>query len=250
MKINLRIWRQANADAAGSFQDFNGLEVSPDMSFLEMLDVVNRNLEGDGQEPVTFDSDCREGICGACGAVVNGEAHGPGHGSTLCQVHMRSFSDGDTIVVEPWRGAGFPVLKDLMVDRTSFDRIIQAGGYITARTGAAPDANAMPIGKDVADKAMTAAECIGCGGCVAACPNASAMLFVSAKVSHLGYTPQGQAQRYTRVKDMVETMDAEGFGGCTNHGECEAACPKEISVEFIARLNRDLVKAHLGRTVN
>lgn len=245
MKVNLRIWRQKGPNDSGAFQEFPNVEVLEEMSFLEMLDVVNRGLEAKGDEVVAFDSDCREGICGACGAVVNGEAHGPGHASTLCQVHLRSFSDGETITIEPWRAKAFPVLKDLMVDRSSFDRIIQAGGYITARTGSAPDANAMPIGKVVADEAMEAATCIGCGACVAACPNASAMLFTSAKVSHLGLLPQGQAQRDDRVLRMVETMDEEGFGGCTNHAECEAVCPKEIGVKFIARLNRDLVKSNL-----
>jgi succinate dehydrogenase / fumarate reductase iron-sulfur subunit len=217
------------------------------MSFLEMLDVINVKLEASGSEPVCFDSDCREGICGSCGAVVNGEAHGPGTRSTLCQVHMRSFKDGDTITVEPFRAKAFPVIRDLMVDRSAFDKIIQAGGFITARTGSAPEANAAPIGKQVADEAFDAATCIGCGACVAACPNASAMLFVSAKVSHLGMLPQGQPQRLARVEDMVAAMDAAGFGACSNHGECEAACPKGISLKFIARLNQDLVQAAFTR---
>jgi succinate dehydrogenase / fumarate reductase iron-sulfur subunit len=246
VKVNLRVWRQSGPDAAGGFESFDGVEVTPEMSFLEMLDVVNRGLEGGGRDPIAFDHDCREGICGSCGAVVNGEAHGPGRRSTLCQVHMRSFSDGDTITLEPFRAKAFPVLKDLLVDRSAFDRIIQSGGYISVRTGSAPDGNALLIGKVVADDAMSAAECIGCGACVAACPNASAMLFASAKVSHLGLLPQGQPQRYDRVRDMVAKMDEEGFGGCTNHGECEAACPKGISVRYIARLNADLVASNLG----
>ncbi|MCB9662930.1 MAG: succinate dehydrogenase/fumarate reductase iron-sulfur subunit [Alphaproteobacteria bacterium] len=246
MKVNLRIWRQKGPDAPGAFQDFSGVEVVPEMSFLEMLDEVNRDLEAKGQEPVVFDSDCREGICGSCGAVVDGTAHGPGRQQTLCQLHMRSFQDGDTITVEPWRAAAFPVVRDLMVDRSAFDRIIQAGGYVTARTGSAPDANAVPIGKPEADAAFDAATCIGCGACVAACPNASAMLFVSAKSGHLGLLPQGQPQRYSRAEAMVQTMDGEGFGGCSNHGECEAACPKGIGVSYIARLNRDLLRAASG----
>ncbi len=245
MRVHLRIWRQSGPDAPGELEEFQDVEVVPEMSFLEMLDVINIRLEGQDKEPVTFDHDCREGICGACGAVVNGYAHGPGSRTTLCQLHLRSFNDGDTITIEPWRAKAFPVVKDLMVDRTAFDRIIQSGGYITARTGSAPDAHAIPIGKEIADEAMSAAECIGCGACVAACPNASAMLFVSAKVSHLGSLPQGQAQRLSRVQSMVDTMDEEGFGGCTNHKECEAACPKSISTRFIARLNRDLVKSSL-----
>lgn len=246
MKINLRVWRQAGPDAQGSFERFDGLQISPDMSFLEVLDVVNVRLEAEGKAPIAFDHDCREGICGSCGAVVNGIAHGPGRRSTLCQVHMRTFKDGDEITVEPFRAKAFPIVRDLVVDRSAFDRIVQSGGFITVRTGSAPDANATPIGKPVADLAMNAAECIGCGACVAACPNASAMLFTSAKVSHLGLLPQGQPQRYSRVVEMVRTHDAEGFGSCTNHGECEAACPKAISLENIARLNRDLIGATLG----
>ncbi len=248
MKVNLRVWRQSGPDATGRFEEFNGVEVVPEMSFLELLDLVNRDLEGSGKEPIAFDHDCREGICGSCGAMVNGEAHGPGRQSTLCQVHLRSFNDGDTLTVEPFRAKAFPVVRDLMVDRTAFDHIIQSGGYITARPGSAPDGNTVLIGKPVADDAMSAAECIGCGACVAACPNASAMLFVSAKVAHLGLLPQGQPQRYDRVAAMVDTMDAEGFGGCTNHAECEAACPKGISVKYIARLNRDLVVSKVGST--
>ncbi len=246
MKVTLKVWRQSGPDAEGAFETFTDVPVDPAMSFLEMLDTVNVQLEAEGKEPVVFDHDCREGICGACGAVVNGLAHGPGKRSTLCQLHLRSFNDGDEITVEPWRASAFPVVRDLMVDRSSFDRIIQAGGYVSVRTGSAPDGNAMPIGKPVADRAMEAATCIGCGACVAACPNASAMLFTSAKVSHLGLVPQGQAERDSRVLGMVDQMDAEGFGGCTNHRECEAACPKGIGVEYIAQLNRDLVRANLG----
>lgn len=245
MKVNLRIWRQESADAAGRFEAFDNVEVTPDMSFLEMLDVLNVSLEEEGQSMVSFDSDCREGICGMCGAVVNGIPHGRGKRSTLCQLHMRSFTDGETITVEPFRANAFPVVKDLMVDRSAFDRIIQSGGFITARVGSAPDANALPIGKDTADTAFDAATCIGCGACVAACPNASAMLFTSAKVAHLNMLPQGNAQKIQRTQDMIGTMDAEGFGSCRNYAECEAACPKGIGVKFIARLNRDLIGASL-----
>lgn len=246
MNVTLKIWRQSGPDAEGAFETFDNVPVVPDMSFLEMLDTVNARLEAQGKEPIAFDHDCREGICGSCGAVVNGFAHGPGKRATLCQLHMRSFDDGAVITVEPWRAKAFPVLKDLMVNRSAFDRIIQAGGFVSVRTGSAPDGNALPIGKTTADEAFEAATCIGCGACVAACPNASAMLFTSAKVSHLGLLPQGQAERDARVLNMVKTMDDEGFGGCTNHRECEAACPKGIDVHFIARLNRDLVRANLG----
>lgn len=245
MKINLRVWRQAGPDAQGSFDEFPSLEISPDMSFLEVLDVVNVSLEGSGKPPIVFDHDCREGICGSCGAVVNGVAHGPEKRTTLCQLHMRKFKDGDTVTVEPFRARAFPVIKDLMVDRSGFDKVIAAGGYITARTGSAPDANSVPIGKAVADLAFDAAQCIGCGACVAACPNASGMLFTSAKVAHLGLLPQGQPQRAERVVNMVDAHDAAGFGACSNHGECEAACPKGVSLENIARLNRDLISATL-----
>jgi succinate dehydrogenase / fumarate reductase iron-sulfur subunit len=210
-----------------------------------MLDVVNEGLIGRGEEPIAFDHDCREGICGTCGMMINGYAHGPRRGTTVCQLHMRSFKDGDTLVIEPWRASSFPVVKDLVVDRGAFDRIIAAGGFISVPTGSAVDGNAIPVPKGVADRAMDAAACIGCGACVAACPNASAMLFTSAKVSHLGLLPQGQAERWTRVRQMVAQMDAEKFGTCTNHYECEAACPKEISVEFIARMNRDYIRASL-----
>ena len=245
MKIKLHIWRQQNQGSEGAFADYELADVSEDMSFLEMLDVLNERLISEGHDPVAFDHDCREGSCGMCGMVVNGEAHGPRRATTTCQLHMRSFKDGDELWIEPWRAEAFPVLKDLVVDRTAFDRIIAAGGYISVRAGSAPEANGMLIPKADADAAFEAAACIGCGACVAACPNASAMLFVSAKVSHLGHMPQGQPERYARVRKMVARMDAEGFGGCTNHRECEAACPKEISITHIARLNRDLIKAQL-----
>ncbi|MEM1031824.1 MAG: succinate dehydrogenase/fumarate reductase iron-sulfur subunit [Myxococcota bacterium] len=244
MKLTLNVWRQKNANSPGHFETYETPDdINPDMSFLEMLDVVNQNLILDGNEPITFDHDCREGICGACGMVVNGEPHGPQRAATTCQLHMRKFKDGDELWIEPWRAAGFPVLKDLMVDRTAFDRIVSAGGYISVRTGSAPDANEIPIGKETADRAMDAAACIGCGACVAACPNASAMLFTAAKVRHLNMLPQGRPEKDRRVMRMVAQMDAEGFGGCTNHLECEAACPKEISTDFIAEMNRDFVQA-------
>ena len=245
MRLKLHVWRQANQAAEGGFGDYELGDVSEDMSFLEMLDVLNERLISEGHDPVAFDHDCREGICGMCGMVVNGEPHGPRRATTTCQLHMRSFKDGDELWIEPWRAEAFPVLKELVVDRSAFDRIIAAGGYISVRAGSAPEANGMLIPKPDADAAFEAAACIGCGACVAACPNASAMLFVSAKVSHLGHMPQGQPERYARVRKMVARMDAEGFGGCTNHRECEAACPKEISITHIARLNRDLIKAQL-----
>ncbi len=241
MKFKLRIWRQKNTQAEGRLVDYDIDDVSADSSFLEMLDLLNEKLILSGEEPVAFDSDCREGICGACGVMVNGIAHGPKAAITTCQLHMRTFADGDTIVVEPWRAKAFPLIKDLIVDRTAFDRIIQTGGYISVSTGSAPDANAIPVPKKVADMAMDAAACIGCGACVAACPNSSAMLFTSAKVSHLNSLPQGQAERYDRAVLMVDAMDAEDFGGCTNIGECSAVCPKEISLDFIAMMNRDLI---------
>jgi succinate dehydrogenase / fumarate reductase iron-sulfur subunit len=245
MRVTLRIWRQRNAADSGHFEVFQKDGVVPEMSFLEMLDALNRELVEQGKEPVAFESDCREGICGTCSLVVNGIPHGPGRGAATCQLYMRRFRDGDTITVEPFRAKAFPVLKDLIVDRSAFDRIIQAGGFVSVNTGGVPDANAIPIPKDDQELAMDAAACIGCGACVAACKNASAMLFVAAKVSHLGLLPQGQPERGTRVRKMVAQMDKEGFGGCTNTYECEAACPKQISVRFIARLNRDYIKASL-----
>jgi succinate dehydrogenase / fumarate reductase, iron-sulfur subunit len=245
MRLLLRIWRQKNADATGAFVTYDAPNVNPDMSFLEMLDIVNEGLIARGEEPVAFDSDCREGICGACGMVINGLAHGGLRGTTACQLHLRHFKDGQTVTIEPWRARAFPVIKDLVVDRTAFDRIIQAGGFISVNTGGTPDANVIPIPKTAADKSMDAAACIGCGACVAACKNASAMLFVSAKVSHLGILPQGEPERDRRALNMVQAMDAEGFGNCTVTGSCEAVCPKEISLEFIARLNRDFGKATL-----
>jgi succinate dehydrogenase / fumarate reductase iron-sulfur subunit len=242
MKLKLHIWRQAGPQAPGAFAAYDLDDVSPDMSFLEMLDVLNESLILKDQEPVVFDNDCREGICGACGMVINGHPHGPQKLTTTCQLHMRQFHDGDELWIEPWRAKAFPVLRDLMVDRSALDRIIEVGGYISVNTGGVPDANAMPIGKDTADLSMDAAACIGCGACVAACPNASASLFTAAKITHLGVLPQGQVERNARAQEMVAQMDAEAFGHCTNHGECEAACPKGISVNFIARMNRDFVR--------
>ena len=252
MNLTLHVWRQANTGAEGRFVTYQAGDVSPDMSFLEMLDVVNEELITKGDQPIAFDHDCREGICGTCGLMINGVAHGPQAATTTCQLHMRHFSDGDELTIEPWRATAFPVLKDLVVDRGALDRIIQAGGYISASTGSAQDANALPVPKESADLAMDAAACIGCGACVAACPNASAMLFTAAKVSHLGLLPQGQPERFQRVIRMVDQMDEEGFGGCTNIGECSAVCPKEISMDFIAQMNRDLLRASLfsGRTSN
>jgi len=243
LNLKLNVWRQKNAESEGGFETYNAPGVSTDMSFLEMLDVVNEELITTGADPIAFDHDCREGICGTCSMVIDGRPHGPKERTTACQLHMRSFQDGDTIAIEPWRAAAFPVQKDLIVDRGAFDRIIAAGGFISAPTGSAQDANSLPISKQNADLAMDAAACIGCGACVAACPNASAMLFVSAKVSQLALLPQGQPERYKRVRDMVAQMDAEEFGTCTNHGECEASCPKGISVENIARMNRDYLWA-------
>lgn len=245
MNLTLKIWRQRNRDDAGKFATYQISNVSPDMSFLEMLDVLNVDLIKKGDEPVAFDHDCREGICGSCGLMVDGRAHGPGRGVATCQVHMRSFRDGDVVVIEPWRAGPFPVIKDLIVDRTSFDRIMQAGGYVSVKTGGAPDGNAIPISKPVSDEAFDAAACIGCGACVAACPNSSAMLFVAAKISHLALLPQGGPERKARALRMVEQMDKEGFGNCSNNYACEAECPKEISVAHIARLNREFLKAKL-----
>lgn len=247
MKVTLKIWRQSKKTEKGKFVRYEPEGIEPDMSFLEMLDVLNQQLEAKGEEPVAFESDCREGICGSCSMVINGRPHGPNKRTTACQLHMRSFKDGDTIFIEPWRARAFPIEKDLVVDRGAFDRIIQSGGYVSARTGSAPDANSIPIAKDDAEKAMDAAACIGCGACVAACPNGSAMLFTAAKVSHLALLPQGQAERDRRVKEMVKTMDDELFGSCTNFGECQEACPKGISISFIGQMNREFIRATLAR---
>lgn len=246
MKIKLRVWRQKDSRAQGRVETYEAPDVNPDMSFLEMLDVVNEGLIAKGQDPIAFDHDCREGICGACSLVINGVPHGPDRGTTTCQLHMRKFKDGDEIVVEPWRAKAFPVLKDLVVDRSAFDRIIQAGGFISVNTGGAQDANALPVAKSDADRAFDAAACIGCGACVAACKNASAMLFTAAKISHLALLPQGHPERHRRALAMVQKMDEEGFGNCTNQFECEAVCPKEISVDFIAKMNREYLRASLG----
>ena len=242
MRLTLNIWRQADSSAKGKMHTYELDSVSEDMSFLEMLDVLNEQLNEAGEEPIAFDSDCREGICGMCGLVVNGEPHGP-EVTTTCQLHMRSFKDGDKITIEPWRASAFPVLKDLCVDRSAFDRIIQQGGYISVNTGAAPEAHSIQVPKDHADRAFDVATCIGCGACVAACPNGSASLFMGAKITHLGELPQGQAERDHRVVNMVAQHDHEGFGGCTNIGECAAACPKEIPLDVIAQMNRDLLTA-------
>jgi succinate dehydrogenase / fumarate reductase iron-sulfur subunit len=247
LTLTVKVWRQAGPDSPGRLVDYPIDGISPDMSFLEMLDVVNEGLIARGEDPIAFDSDCREGICGTCGLTVNGVPHGPDRGSTVCQLHMRRFRNGETITVEPWRARAFPILKDLIVDRTAFDRIIRGGGYISENTGSAPDGNAIPVPRDLAEQAMDVAQCIGCGACVAACKNASAALFTSAKISHLALLPQGQPERYRRVAQMVERMDAEGFGSCSNEGECEAVCPKEIKITAIARMNRDYLKATLTR---
>jgi succinate dehydrogenase / fumarate reductase, iron-sulfur subunit len=239
MNLTLKVWRQKHAQDAGRFETVQATEITPDMSFLEMLDVVNDQLTLQGREPIACDSDCREGICGTCSLVINGRPHGGEHGTTVCQLHMRHFQDGETITIEPWRARAFPVVCDLVCDRTALDRIIQAGGFISVNTGGAPDGNALPVPKSDADQAMDAAACIGCGACVAACKNASAMLFVAAKVSHLGLLPQGKPERDRRVLNMVRAMDEAGFGNCTVMGSCEAVCPKEVSLSFIARMNRD-----------
>lgn len=243
MKVHLKVWRQAGPTAQGRLVDYTAENVSPDMSFLEMLDSVNEQIIAKGEEPIAFDSDCREGICGTCGCLVDGRPHGPDAGTTVCQLHMRRYKDGDTIVIEPWRAKAFPVLRDLVVDRSAFDRIIQAGGYTSVNTGGAPDANAILIPKTVADEAFESATCIGCGACVAACKNASAALFTSAKVTHLALLPQGQVEARARVVAMVDAMDENGFGGCSNEGECEAVCPKGISLKNIATMNREYRKA-------
>lgn len=245
MNLTLHVWRQKNANDKGSFVTYEAKGIIPDMSFLEMLDVVNEDLIMRGEEPIAFDSDCREGICGTCSMVINGIAHGGLRGTTACQLHMRHFKDGDTITIEPWRAKAFPVIRDLVTDRSAFDRIIQAGGFVSVNTGGAPDANSVPVPKTDADEAMDAAACIGCGACVAACKNASAMLFVSAKVSHLALLPQGKPEAERRVLNMVKQMDSEGFGNCTVTGSCEAVCPKEISIDFIAKMNREYGKAIL-----
>lgn len=242
MDLTLRVWRQDGPADEGDFVTYPLGGVSPEASFLEMLDQLNEELNGRGEEPVAFDHDCREGICGMCGVMIDGIPHGPQRGTATCQLHMRKFTDGATITIEPWRAAGFPIVRDLIVDRSAFDRIVEAGGFISAPTGSAQDANIIPIPKHAAEAAMDAAACIGCGACVAACPNSAAQLFTAAKISHLGLLPQGQAERFTRVVDMIETMESF-FGSCTNHGECETACPKNISIDFIAWMNGDYVKA-------
>ncbi|WP_026897636.1 succinate dehydrogenase/fumarate reductase iron-sulfur subunit [Daejeonella oryzae] len=245
MNLTLKVWRQKNAEAKGKLVTYKAQAISPDMSFLEMLDVVNEDLIKKSEDPIHFDHDCREGICGSCSLHINGQPHGPKHAITTCQLHMRSFKDGETIVIEPWRASAFPVIKDLATDRGAFERIQQAGGFVSVNTGGVPDANDIPIPKVIADEAFNSATCIGCGACVAACKNASAMLFVSAKVSQLALLPQGQPERYRRVQAMVAQMDAEGFGNCTNTGACEAECPKEISLTNIARMNRDYLTAKI-----
>ncbi len=245
MTLTLRIWRQKDKDSPGKLVTYKLDKVTPEMSFLEMLDVLNEELIARGEEPVEFDNDCREGICGMCSLVINGLPHGPEHATATCQLHMRHFKDGDTITIEPFRAKPFPVIKDLVVDRSAFDRILAAGGYISVNAGSAPDANSIPVPKEKADEAMDAAACIGCGACVAACPNASAMLFVSAKISHLALLPQGKVESKRRALRMIEQMDREGFGDCSNHAECEAVCPKEISIAHIARMRREYMKAML-----
>lgn len=246
LNLTLKVWRQKSASDKGGFETYEAKNIDPNMSFLEMLDVVNEELAQQGKEPIAFDHDCREGICGMCSLMINGNAHGPQKATTTCQLHMRQFKNGETITIEPFRARAFAVVKDLVVDRSSFDRIIQAGGYVSVSTGGAPDGNALPIAKENADSAMDAAACIGCGACVAACPNASAMLFVAAKVSHLALLPQGQVERKRRALNMVEQMDKEGFGNCTNHYECMEACPKSIHVKFIAKMNREYLKAKVS----
>jgi succinate dehydrogenase / fumarate reductase iron-sulfur subunit len=245
INLTLKVWRQPASDAKGCFETYQARDLNSDMSFLEMIEMVNEDLVHQGKDPIAFDHDCHEGICGTCGAVVNGQPHGPLRGTTLCQLHLRHFKDNDVIVIEPFRSQGFPVVKDLVVDRTALDRIIAAGGYISVRTGSAPEANFVPFPKEDSDLAMDAASCIGCGACVASCPNAAAMLFAGAKISHLALLPQGQPERKQRVRDMINQMDKEGFGYCTNHYECQAACPKEISVSHIARMNREFLRSKI-----
>ncbi|HSK91105.1 MAG TPA: succinate dehydrogenase/fumarate reductase iron-sulfur subunit [Euzebyales bacterium] len=247
MKLKLNVWRQQGPQDGGRFETYEADDVSEDMSFLEMLDQVNEALIAEGREPIQFEHDCREGICGSCGLMINGQAHGPQRGTATCQLHMRQYRDGDEITIEPWRAAGFPVIKDLVVERSSLDRIVEAGGYISVPTGAAPDANLIPVPKETSDRAMDAAACIGCGACVAACPNGAAQLFTASKVSHLNMLPQGEPERLQRVADMVDTME-QFFGSCTNMGECEAACPKEISIDFIAVMNRDYLRSKFSRS--
>jgi succinate dehydrogenase / fumarate reductase iron-sulfur subunit len=244
LNLTIKVWRQATPESKGALVTYDVPDVSTDMSFLEMLDLLNERLIAKGEEPIAFEHDCREGICGSCGMMINGQAHGPHRGTATCQLHMRKFKNGDTIVIEPWRATAFPIVKDLVVNRSAFDRIVEAGGYITVNTGAAPEANLTPVPKPVADAAFEAAACIGCGACVAACPNGAAQLFTSAKIAHLNLLPQGQAERWARTENMVERME-EFFGSCTNHGECEAACPKEISIDYIALMNRDYLKAKI-----
>ena len=244
INLTLNVWRQDGPNAPGRFESYKAVGISEDMSFLEMLDVVNERLLDEDKDPITFDHDCREGICGTCSLMINGQAHGPERATATCQLHMRKFKDGEVLNIEPWRATAFPILKDLMVDRSAFDRIIEAGGYITVSAGSAPDANLIPIPKVVADAAFAAAACIGCGACVAACPNSAANLFTAAKISHLNLLPQGQAERYSRTEAMVDTME-RFFGSCTNHGECQEACPKEISIDYIALMNKDYLRSKL-----
>jgi succinate dehydrogenase / fumarate reductase iron-sulfur subunit len=250
VKITLKVWRQRNAADTGRMVKYQMDGISPDMSFLEMMDLLNEQLTTKGEDPVAFDSDCREGVCGTCSMVIDGRPHGPAMATTTCQLYMRQFADGATITIEPWRAKAFPVIRDLVVDRSSFDRIMQAGGYVTVHAGPKPDPNAMPVEPEVAELSLDAATCIGCGACVAACPNGAAMLYTAAKVSHLGLLPQGQPERYPRVVNMVRQMEAEGFGACRNYAECEAACPKQISIGFISRMNRDYVRATLAEPVD
>lgn len=248
MRLTLHVWRQPGPDAPGKMVRYDVPDANPHMSFLELLDVVNERLIEQGEEPIAFEHDCREGICGSCGLMINGQAHGPLAGTTTCQLHLRHFKDGDEITIEPWRSRAFPVLKDLIVDRSAFDRIVQAGGFISVKTGEAPDANTIPVPKDVADDAFDAATCIGCGACVAQCPNGAAQLFTSAKIAHLNMLPQGQVERDVRSRRMVEQMEREGFGSCTNYRECEAVCPKGIKIAYIARMNRDYMRAKVRST--